>query len=166
MSLANRLLEFERRVRADPRTLKEVSDAFDQVRTARQACERFCFMGHPSIRQVIADSGGRSLLWKCARPLVDLFYHCDLSMQYIAHSYNRQLQGKHAESLRKERAAVQRLLSPIVDNMPSYGVILGQAMLSHLQEVCFQRGVGGGCLCLPECGGAWRLECSGTLSFA
>ena len=58
VSLANRVLEFERRVRAAPGHLQEVGDAFDQMRTAKQACERLGLMGHPCVQDVIAKGRG------------------------------------------------------------------------------------------------------------
>ena len=85
--------------------------------------------GHPTCQPNLAALGGHGLL-----------YHRGLGMQCATHVAIRRLQTQHVASLRRERAALQRLLQP--GPLPSYELLLGRAMISHLQAICTERGVG------------------------
>ena len=75
VSLANRMLEFERRLQARPALLHEIAAHLDSVRTCRGVCEQFRFMQHPSIQALLQrDPPAHHSYY--SRPATDLFYHC------------------------------------------------------------------------------------------
>ena len=101
VSLANRLVEFEARLKEDPALLNSVAKALDSVRSSRQVIQQCGFSAHPDAVQLMAcGHGAKHKLHKLATAL---FYHAHESQTYQAHPENRQRQHLQKRSLDRQR---------------------------------------------------------------
>ena len=141
VSLANRMLEFERRLVMQPAVLPAVAQELERVRTFAAAASLLNFTGHPSIVELWSrPEPAHHTAYE--KPVTELFYHCHPTQQYRAHHDARHSQGQRAAQDRQRRQQLVANLGLHANTDGTYDGILQRAMLEHIQHVGVQRGVG------------------------
>ena len=87
VSLANRLPELNARLQATPSILPSLSLHLDSLRNCRKIASVFGFRAHPALQRLI--EGGRHHPTFFNKPVVEIFYRTELSMQFQGLDHHR-----------------------------------------------------------------------------
>ena len=133
VSLANRLLEFEKRCEIHPHWLQEVAQQFVAVRQIRSLCLQFGFLADPILRHMHDNTKiHHTALFPKA---IALFYHQDIQLQNRS---LRPLERVHATQARKMAKAYAKggTFRTKADNLHTFPALLAASLHAHLLSLC------------------------------